>query len=63
MTPRDRRLRRELVVVVIVKLVIIATLWWAFVRDQDVSVDDRSAANHIVSQVSDSTPQGAPDGQ
>lgn len=34
----QRSLARELTVVVLVKLVVLAGLWWAFVKDQHVSV-------------------------
>lgn len=34
----DRRLVRELAAVIAVKLVLIALLWWGFVRDAQVTV-------------------------
>jgi len=45
----DRRLLRELVVVIVLKLVILIALWFAFVRDQRVSVDADSVAAAVTS--------------
>lgn len=36
---RDRRLLRHLGLAVAIKLVLLALLWWAFVRDHRVHVD------------------------
>lgn len=45
MTQDERRLLRHLVIAVLIKLVVLVVLWWAFVRDARVSVDtDRVAA-------------------
>jgi multidrug resistance efflux pump len=45
MTQAERRLLRHLVTAVLIKLVVLVLLWWAFVRDARVSVDtDRVAA-------------------
>lgn len=45
MTEDERRLLRHLVTAVLVKLVVLVALWFAFVRDARVSVDtDRVAA-------------------
>ncbi len=49
MDARDRLLRRELLIVVIAKLLIIGALWWHFIRDAQVGVDDAKAASHFVS--------------
>jgi hypothetical protein len=49
LSPADRRLTRHLAIVVLVKLVLLAGLWWAFVRDAQVVVDPASAAQHLVS--------------
>jgi hypothetical protein len=45
MTPIDRRLARQLGLAVLVKLALLAVLWWAFVRPVhiDVSVEALSA--------------------
>ncbi|AGX86441.1 cytochrome oxidase putative small subunit CydP [Candidatus Symbiobacter mobilis] len=39
MAPLDRSLLRKLVVAVLLKLVVLTILWWAFVRDHRVAVD------------------------
>jgi len=54
MSPGDRRLLWHLVIAVAIKLVLLAGLWWAFVRDARVEVDPAVAARHLVA------PQPAP---
>ena len=44
MTQTDRKLLRELTVVVVLKFIVLTALWFAFVRDQRVSVDAEHAA-------------------
>ena len=44
MTQTDRKLLRELTVVVVLKFIVLTALWFAFVRDQRVSVDAERAA-------------------
>ncbi|MFT7724626.1 MAG: hypothetical protein QM788_17650 [Roseateles sp.] len=44
----ERRLVRHLAWVLAVKLLALAGLWWGFVRDQRLSPDAASAAQHIV---------------
>lgn len=44
MIGEDRRLLRHLLVVVAVKLVLLALLWWVFVREHRVPVDAGQAA-------------------
>lgn len=48
----DRKLLRELVVVVLLKLIVLIALWFAFVRDQRVSVDAERVAAVVASPVS-----------
>lgn len=48
----DRRLVRELVWVVVIKLALIATLWWGFVRDDKVPVDSGRMAAQLVAPTS-----------
>lgn len=61
----DQGLLRHLVVVVLIKLILITTLWWVFIRESRVSVDTAAMA----AQVSTSTPPlhqptpGEPHGQ
>ncbi|AWI80491.1 MAG: hypothetical protein CVU19_11060 [Betaproteobacteria bacterium HGW-Betaproteobacteria-13] len=40
----DRKLVRELVLVVLIKLVLITALWWVFVREEKVPVAPDSVA-------------------
>ena len=44
---RDRRLRTELVIILIVKILAISALWWYFVRETRVAVDSTTAAHHL----------------
>lgn len=48
----DRKLRDHLVVVVVVKLLVLALLWWAFVRDARVEADSASVAHVLTGAVS-----------
>lgn len=52
MTPTDRRLVREITVVIIVKLILITALWWAFIRDAKVAVDPGAMAAQVVAPAS-----------
>jgi hypothetical protein len=36
MNPTDRRLVREITLVIVLKLILITALWWAFIRDAKV---------------------------
>lgn len=47
MKPDEARLVRHLVIAVAVKLVVLIALWWAFVRDDRVTVDIEQAAAHL----------------
>lgn len=45
---RDKaRLRQEIVLFVVIKLIAIAALWWYFVRDARITVTPTSAAEHL----------------
>ena len=44
---RDRRLRKELAIILIVKILAISALWWYFVRETRVAVDSTTAAHHL----------------
>jgi hypothetical protein len=45
---RDKaRLRQEIILLVIIKLIAIAALWWYCVRDARVTVTPTSAAEHL----------------
>ena len=57
MTPDERRLTRHLVLAVVVKLALLAGLWWAFIGDFRVVVDADTAAAQFGSTP---TTSGAP---
>lgn len=48
----ERRLVRELVVVVLIKLAVIAALWWVFVREAKVDVDPAAMATRVAAPAS-----------
>jgi multidrug resistance efflux pump len=50
MTQDERRLLRQLVTAVLIKLVVLVVLWWAFVRDARVSVDTDDVAAQLGGQ-------------
>lgn len=52
MTPTDRRLVREITVVIVVKLMLITALWWAFIRDAKVAVNPGAMAAQVVAPAS-----------
>lgn len=58
MNQRERRLRRELILLVIVKLIALTAIWWLFIRDVRVAVDASTAARHFTT-----APQGDPHAQ
>ncbi len=61
MSPTDHRLLREIVVVILIKLVLLTGLWWAFIRDHKVSVDGHAMAAHASAGEAGGTP--IPDGE
>jgi hypothetical protein len=44
-------LRRELYAILLIKLVLISGLWWAFVRDARVDVDEARIARHLARDI------------
>ncbi|MGV8899684.1 MAG: cytochrome oxidase putative small subunit CydP [Burkholderiaceae bacterium] len=52
MTRNEKRLLRHLIIAVLIKLVVLTVLWWAFVRDAGVSVDTERVAEKISGAVS-----------
>ncbi len=52
MNPTDRHLMREITLVVVIKLVLITALWWAFIRDAKVAVDPGAMAAQLVAPAS-----------
>lgn len=45
---KDRKLRNDIVLVLVIKLILIMALWWVFFRGATVAVDDASTAAHLV---------------
>ena len=45
----DRRLKIEIAIVIVIKLVLIYALWWAFFRNATVTVDPATMAAQVVS--------------
>jgi len=56
----DRRLLRHLGIAVLAKLVILAALWWVFVRDNSMKVDASIAAAHLIEVTSSGPPSALP---
>ncbi|MGC2781380.1 MAG: cytochrome oxidase putative small subunit CydP [Bradyrhizobium sp.] len=56
----DRRFVRHLGVVVLVKLALIAGLWWAFVRDARIRIDAPLALAHIADHPAQRAAAGSP---
>lgn len=54
----DRPLLRHLTLVVLVKLAVLAGLWWVFFRPAQVPVNPDTAAEHVTSVPSPAAPQG-----
>ncbi len=52
MTPSDKRLLRNLLLAVLIKLVVLGALWWLFIRDAGVSVDDNGVADRLIGTTS-----------
>ena len=48
----DKTLVKKLVYVLVIKLILLIALWWFFIRDQKVAVDENSVANQFLSPVS-----------
>ena len=52
MHPTDRRLVREITLVIVLKLILITALWWAFIRDAKVAVDPGAITAQVVAPAS-----------
>ena len=48
MKANDRYLVTKLALVLLIKLLVLVILWWAFVRDQRVTVDEHRVADHFL---------------
>ena len=53
----DKSLLRKLAIVLVLKLAILLVLWWVFVREQGVAVDDSGVAAQFL-QPASQTPEG-----
>ena len=47
MTISDKRLLRQLITAVLIKLLLLSVLWWLFIRDSHVSVDPNIIGNRF----------------
>ncbi len=45
----DKTLVKKLAIVLVLKLIVLLALWWFFVRENRVSIDERSAAEQLLS--------------
>ncbi len=52
MTSSDKRLLRNLLLAVLIKLVVLGALWWLFIRDAGVGVDDNGVAERLIGTTS-----------
>ena len=48
----DKTLVKKLAVVLVLKLTVLVALWWVFVREQHVAVDENSVAAQFLAPVS-----------
>jgi hypothetical protein len=58
MKPIDRYLVTKLALVLLIKLAVLVALWWAFVRDHRVTVDEHRIADQFLSSQSLNTTPG-----
>jgi len=66
MPATDQRLRNEIYAIVLIKLVVIFALWWAFIRDARIDVDSQRLSEHLSTPVpvaSSARPTGDPHAQ
>lgn len=54
MNPQDKTLVRKLALALVIKLAVLTALWWGFVRDQHVAVDDKSVATQFMDRGAES---------
>ena len=47
MTISDKRLLRQLITAVLIKLLLLSVLWWLFIRDSHVSVDSNTIGDRF----------------
>ncbi|MBH2018717.1 cytochrome oxidase putative small subunit CydP [Polaromonas sp.] len=58
MKPQDKTLLQKLALALVIKLLLLAALWWGFVRDQRVVVDGDAAAAQLLGSGNVKNPQG-----
>ena len=56
----DKTLVRKLAIVLVLKLTVLMALWWFFVRENRVTVDECSAATQFLTSTPDTTPRTQP---
>ncbi|MFZ2388310.1 MAG: cytochrome oxidase putative small subunit CydP [Polaromonas sp.] len=54
MNPQDKILVKKLALALVIKLAVLTALWWGFVRDQRVAVDDKSVATQLMDRGAES---------
>lgn len=54
MNPPDKTLVKKLALALVIKLAVLTALWWGFVRDQRVAVDDKSVASQFMDRGAES---------
>ncbi|MDY0012223.1 MAG: hypothetical protein RBS40_04950 [Rhodocyclaceae bacterium] len=59
----DRKLVRELALVVAIKLMLLTVLWWVFIRDERVTVDAETMRAHAVTASVRAMPPTSGDGR
>ena len=56
----DKSLVRKLAIVLVLKLTVLMALWWFFIRENRVAVDENSAATQLLTSTPDTTPRTQP---
>ncbi len=56
----DKTLVRKLAIVLVLKLTVLMALWWFFVRENRVTVDESSSATQFLTSTPDTTPRTQP---
>jgi hypothetical protein len=60
MNPQDRPLLEKLAIVLLLKLVVLAALWWGFVRDQRVPLNGDRVAAQLLQSASNTAKENPP---
>lgn len=56
----DKTLVRKLAIVLVLKLTVLMALWWFFVRENRVTVDESSSTTQFLTSTPDTTPRTQP---